>query len=616
MDGFSFMLLSITKLNATTTANKFIYLYSSTLIKILSVFILLGLVITPAFSAKLEKSIHQETVFKAKDFYHALVAEMNLKFGEQSLALDSYYKLSNINSDPAIAKKVTELATVTGQIVKALDGAKRWVEIEPDSLEANQYLALLYLRNNHFKSSAIQLMKIRKLIEKSSEYTDTIGVTIQSKDQFLSSESLTFIGALLAAEAHHEKAYSVFKLYIKDYLSKSQAHKTYLKQQKLIHAQLAMKAKAYTDVISSLEGLTGLDEKNRVDAIVLQAKALHKLHQNSKAIELLNSIKNHSETKDSHRLELVRLLVLDKQKSLALPVLKTLVSKHSKNFDLLKSLIALQIDQSKLSDVELNIALLISNDRYLNEANYFSGEFAEKLGQQEKALASYEKVEAGSYQKNAHKKRIALTKQIYGQEKLNTVFLNEQKNAVTLTDKAYWVKLQADELFETKQYQKALILYNKAITLAPEKVRYRYKRGLVNERIGKLNNAELDFNYVLAKRENDTDTLNALGYMLSVHTQRFVEAKRHIDKAFMIKPNDPLILDSLGFVLYKTGELDKAEQFLRKAFRLMKKPEVASHLITVLAKSNQHQEAKIIFLEMQRIYPDSPSLKSVSHHLP
>lgn len=616
MDGFSFMLLSITKLNATTTANKFIYLYSSTLIKILSVFILLGLVITPAFSAKLEKSIHQETVFKAKDFYHALVAEMNLKFGEQSLALDSYYKLSNINSDPAIAKKVTELATVTGQIVKALDGAKRWVEIEPDSLEANQYLALLYLRNNHFKSSAIQLMKIRKLIEKSSEYTDTIGVTIQSKDQFLSSESLTFIGALLAAEAHHEKAYSVFKLYIKDYLSKSQAHKTYLKQQKLIHAQLAMKAKAYTDVISSLEGLTGLDEKNRVDAIVLQAKALHKLHQNSKAIELLNSIKNHSETKDSHRLELVRLLVLDKQKSLALPVLKTLVSKHSKNFDLLKSLIALQIDQSKLSDVELNIALLISNDRYLNEANYFSGEFAEKLGQQEKALASYEKVEAGSYQKNAHKKRIALTKQIYGQEKLNTVFLNEQKNAVTLTDKAYWVKLQADELFETKQYQKALILYNKAITLAPDKVRYRYKRGLVNERIGKLNNAELDFNYVLAKRENDTDTLNALGYMLSVHTQRFVEAKRHIDKAFMIKPNDPLILDSLGFVLYKTGELDKAEQFLRKAFRLMKKPEVASHLITVLAKSNQHQEAKIIFLEMQRIYPDSPSLKSVSHHLP
>lgn len=616
MDGFSFMLLSITKLNATTTANKFIYLYSSTLIKILSVFILLGLVITPAFSAKLEKSIHQETVFKAKDFYHALVAEMNLKFGEQSLALDSYYKLSNINSDPAIAKKVTELATVTGQIVKALDGAKRWVEIEPDSLEANQYLALLYLRNNHFKSSAIQLMKIRKLIEKSSEYTDTIGVTLQSKDQFLSSESLTFIGALLAAEAHHEKAYSVFKLYIKDYLSKSQAHKTYLKQQKLIHAQLAMKAKAYTDVISSLEGLTGLVEKNRVDAIVLQAKALHKLHQNSKAIELLNSIKNHSETKDSHRLELVRLLVLDKQKSLALPVLKTLVSKHSKNFDLLKSLIALQIDQSKLSDVELNIALLISNDRYLNEANYFSGEFAEKLGQQEKALASYEKVEAGSYQKNAHKKRIALTKQIYGQEKLNTVFLNEQKNAVTLTDKAYWVKLQADELFETKQYQKALILYNKAITLAPDKVRYRYKRGLVNERIGKLNNAELDFNYVLAKRENDTDTLNALGYMLSVHTQRFVEAKRHIDKAFMIKPNDPLILDSLGFVLYKTGELDKAEQFLRKAFRLMKKPEVASHLITVLAKSNQHQEAKIIFLEMQRIYPDSPSLKSVSHHLP
>jgi len=104
--------------------------------------------------------------------------------------------------------------------------------------------------------------------------------------------------------------------------------------------------------------------------------------------------------------------------------------------------------------------------------------------------------------------------------------------------------------------------------------------------------------------------------MLSVHTKRFTEAKAHISKAYILRPNDPLILDSLGFVLYKTGELNKAEKYLRKAFKLNRKPEIASHLITVLAELNQHQEAKNIYLQMRKIYPNSPSLQGVSHYIP
>ncbi len=604
-----FMLVPSYKSDVRTKANQYTLLLSITLFCL--VFLL-----NPVSAGMLEKSIKQKTKFQSQDLYLALAAEIYNKLGEDHMAVDYYYKLSVSNSDPAIAKRVTELATVTGQIAKALDGAKRWVILKPNNLEANQYLTLLYLRNSHFKSAAKQLDAIRVLIERSSE--DSKSPTLYSNvknHRFVSSESLTFIGALLAAEAHHEKAFSVFNLYIKEYASKIKNHSIYQKQQKLIAAQLAMKAKQYSAVISSLEGLTNLDPRNHVDATVMHAKALHKSRQNGDAIELLKSIQSHPEANDSHRLELVRLLVLEKQKSLALPILETLVSKHSKNFELLKSLIALQIDQSKLSNTENNISKLRANVEYKNEADYFSGEFAEKLGQQEKALLYFERVAKGSYLKNAHKKRISLTKLIHGQVALNTLFDKQQNNAETLSDQAYWMKLQADDLFEAQQYSNALSLYNIAVTLVPEKTRYLYKRGLVNERLGNLESAETDFNTVLAKRNNDADTLNALGYMLSVHTKRFTEAKTYINKAYKLKPNDPLILDSLGFVLYKTGELDKAEKYLRKAFQLMKKPEVASHLITVLAKSNQHQEAKDIYIEMQRIYPNSPSLKSVVHFL-
>jgi len=331
---------------------------------------------------------------------------------------------------------------------------------------------------------------------------------------------------------------------------------------------------------------------------------------------LLDSIRNNPKSTDSHRLELVRLLVLEKQKKQALPILEVLVTKHPKNFDLLKSLVALQIDQSKMSKVTKNINKLRANDKYVDEAEYFAGEFAEKLGQREKALFSYEKVSKGSYLKNAHKKRIFLTKNIHGKDSLKTLFLSQQNQAKNLKEKAYWIKLEADENFESQHYSKALDLYNQALSLTPQNTRFYYHRGLANERMGNLKKAEADFNAVLKKRNNDVDALNALGYMLTVHTKRFDEAKMHIKKAHQMKPHDPLILDSLGFVLYKTGELAKAEQHLRKAFKLTKSPEVASHLISVLADLEQHQEAKKIYSEMKRLYPKSPSLKGVSHYLP
>ncbi len=573
--------------------------------------LLFTLVLTPLQAGIPEKLIIEDTRFDASDLYQALTAEIYNEIGDENQAVDFYYALSISNKDPAIAKRVTELATATGQLVKALNGAKRWVVLNPNSLEANQYLALLYIRNSHFTSAANQLDNIRKLIEETSDKTTEI-----KTDKFQSSESLTFIGAMLAAEAHHKKAYTVFELYLKNHFSKTKGYQSYIKQQKLIAAQLAMKAKKYTEVVNYLDGLSDLDEKNHVDAIFMHAKALHKLRKNELAIEQLKSIQNHPQANDSHRLELVRLLVLIRQKDSALPLLKKLVSKHPKNYELLKSLVALQIDRSQLSNVNQNIKLLRANSNYVNEAEYFAGEYAEKLGQQEKALSKFKKVVDGSYLKNAHKKVISLLRKIEGQDALNAYFDKKQKNANSIKDQAYWTKLQADDLFETYQYSNALDLYNKAIRLSPQNSRYRYKRGLVNERLGKLESAESDFNYVLSKRKNDYETLNAFGYMLSVHTNRLNEAKGYIDKAYKLKPNDPLVLDSLGFVFYKKGELEKAERYLRKSFNIVKKPEVASHLITVLAELNQYQEAKSIYLEMQKIYPNSPSLKSVAHRLP
>ena len=123
------------------------------------------------------------------------------------------------------------------------------------------------------------------------------------------------------AQTNNIVAFKTFDLFIKKHHSKIKHHEHYSKQIKLISSQLAMKAKKYDVVVKQLEFLTGLDVQNHVDAKVMLAKALHKLQRNELAIKQLKSIQNHPETLDSHRLELVRLLVLDKQKNAALPIL-------------------------------------------------------------------------------------------------------------------------------------------------------------------------------------------------------------------------------------------------------------------------------------------------------
>ena len=571
----------------------------------------------PASASKLEQKDIQKSTFEAKHFFKALSAELYNKLGETNEAVESYYDLIVSSNDPAIAKRVTELATSTGQISKALKASKRWVELAPDDLESNQYLSLLLLRNGFYESSATQIDVIRTIIEESLDETlDHQKTSTQSEATFYSSQSLRFIGALLSAEAHHKKALTVFEMYLENHAHKSKNYSLYKKQERLIHAQLAMKAKAYSVVLSSLNGLKNLDAENHIDAVVLQAKALQKLGRYPQSIVLLESIQDHSHVDDSHRLELVRLLVLSKQKEKALPILDALVSKHPKNIELLKSYVALRIDQSQLRGIEQLIATLAADVNYVDEASYFSGEYAEKLGQREKALRHYSNVNEGSYLKNAHKKRIYLTKLIHGRSALKKLFFEQQQSALSIANQAYWIALEADELFESLQYTKAHELYNKATQLMPEKMKYRFKRGLANKRLGEFAKAETDFKYVLKKRSNDVNALSAFSHMLTVHTNRFNEAKMLIDKAFKLKPNDPMVLDSMGFLLYKTGDFLKAEPHLRKAYRLMKKPEIASHLIALLAKTNQLKEASLIYAEMRNTYPNSESLKGVSGILP
>jgi Flp pilus assembly protein TadD len=89
---------------------------------------------------------------------------------------------------------------------------------------------------------------------------------------------------------------------------------------------------------------------------------------------------------------------------------------------------------------------------------------------------------------------------------------------------------------------------------------------------------EKDLRLVLAADPNNAAALNALGYTLADRTTRYAEALELVLRAMALQPNEPAILDSMGWVLFRTGRYAESVQYLSRAYGSFPDPEVAAHL--------------------------------------
>ena len=123
-----------------------------------------------------------------------------------------------------------------------------------------------------------------------------------------------------------------------------------------------------------------------------------------------------------------------------------------------------------------------------------------------------------------------------------------------------------------------------------------------------LDVAESDLLLVLTHEPENVNALNALGYTLADHSQRLQEAKNYILKAAALMPDDPSVLDSLGWVYYRLGEYNESVVHLRKAFAKVEDAEIAAHLGEVLWVSGQAEEADKIWQRGIHLHANNPVL--------
>lgn len=241
----------------------------------------------------------------------------------------------------------------------------------------------------------------------------------------------------------------------------------------------------------------------------------------------------------------------------------------------------------------LNMALYLRPD--FPAAHLMQGSVYEQMDRPDKAIAAYQAIDAAS--------------PLWVKAQLRAAFNQDRKGATEdalkqLTSLARsmpdrydpWLT-RGDILRGHKRFDEAVTAYSEAIKRLPKLEAHHwpilYVRGIALERAGKWDLAEADLKRALELEPGQPDVLNYLGYSWVVMGKHVEDAKKMLEQALAARPQDPQIIDSMGWTLYLTGEYEKAVTLLESAVELLPgDATINEHLGDAYARVGRDQEAK------------------------
>jgi len=524
---------------------------------------------------------HSDTVADAA--YDLMVAEIALNQGNTGLAIERYVALSKSQQNPAIAERAVRVAVYGQDLDAAVEAAQRWIELDPERIEARQVIAAIYIRQDN--------------VDAAFGYIDSL---IESSDLDDAQLFPPLLG-ILAREKNTETVLAVSKLIADKYSERAYAQH--------LHGMLAAQNGLGEPALEYLDRSLLLAEIEGVHAV--RARVLMRLGRSEEAVGSLQKAVQRKPSDQALRLTYARLLVDIKQYDKARAEFEALLQASPDDAELLYTLGLLSLESQRLDDAEKYMMMLVRLDERDGEAQYYLGRIYENRRQYDKAIEWYEQVHLGDYKFDA-RLRIADMLGLAGKtdeaiEHLDAMLKGSQSNGSLV--RIYVAK--GELLRYARRYEDAMAVFDTALEIVPGNSDLLYARALVAERLGHIDQLERDLKIILKTEPDNAHALNALGFTLADQTERFDEAYGYLKRAIEIMPEDPAIIDSLGWVHYRMGNYEESIRLLRTALSRFDDAEIAAHLGEVLWVTGNQQEARGIWQKALEKSPDDPVLLRV-----
>ena len=165
-------------------------------------------------------------------------------------------------------------------------------------------------------------------------------------------------------------------------------------------------------------------------------------------------------------------------------------------------------------------------------------------------------------------------------------------------------------LRDSQQDQAAYDLLTQALQKFPGDADLSYELAMSAEKLARPDEMESILRRLIDAKPDYHAAYNALGYSLADRNKRLPEARALVQKALEFSPDDPFIIDSLAWVEFRSGNLEKALALLQQAFASRPDPEIAAHLGEVLWTLNQRDKAIATWQQGIELNRDNSTLRS------
>ncbi|TAK88438.1 MAG: tetratricopeptide repeat protein [Betaproteobacteria bacterium] len=518
--------------------------------------------------------------------YEFLLGEIALQRGDHALAAQTFLDLAKRTRDPRVARRAVEIANQGRMPELALEAAKTWLDLEPSSTSALQIVAALLVAN--------------KRVEEALPYLERLlasdGVNLEN--------GFMQLNRLLAGNPDKQANLRVVRALASKHPELAQAH--------FATAQAAATAGDEGAAIASVHRAAELRPDWELPAL-LEAQIVQKRSPSAAAKVLGDFVQKNPNSRDA-RLNYARALVLDKRLPEARKQFEAVLAANPGNTDVIYAvgLLAFQLKDYPVAEDNMK-RLLALGYRDADTVRYILGQIAEEQKQWTQAVQWYERIKSGD---NLVPARMRIANAIAKQGKLDEARAYLKRVAAENPEEEPQLTVaEAQLLRDANRNEEAFKILGQALAKQPEQPELLYDYALTAEKLDRFEVLEANLRKLIAVRPDHAHAYNALGYSLAERNTRLSEARKLIEKALELAPDDYFIVDSLGWVLYREGDLRGAAEQLRRAYDGRPDAEIGAHLGEVLWMMGSRDEANRIWQESLKASPDNETLQKTIKRL-
>jgi tetratricopeptide (TPR) repeat protein len=518
--------------------------------------------------------------------YDLLLGEIALQRDDPALAAKTFLDVAKRTRDARVARRAVEVANFARMPDLALEAARTWQGIEPTSPQALQVVAALLIG--------------AKRVDEAEPYLEKLlaadGVNVENG--FLQ------LNRLLAGNPDKQSNFRVVR--------QLAAKHPKLAQAQLAVAQAAFAAGDEPGALAAVRQATAIRPEWET-AVIFEAQVLQKRSPAEASRRLGQFVEKYPASREA-RLNYARALVLEKRFSDARKQFEALLAANPGNTDVIYAvgLLAFQLKDYPIAEQNMQ-RLLGMGYRDQHGVRYILGQIAEEQKQWPRAVEWYQQIDGGDHALAA---RMRTASVLAKQGKIDDARAFLQKvEADGPGEKVQLVVAEAQLLREANRNRDAFEMLGEALKSEPDQPELLYDFALTAEKLERFDVLESNLRKLIQVRPDHAHAYNALGYSFAERNLRLPEARKLIERALELSPEDNFIIDSMGWVLYRQGDLKGAVRELRRAYSGRPDAEIGAHLGEVLWVSGERAEADRVWREALDAAPESETLRNTIKRL-